>query len=62
MTCAHHVWVYQGLNFRETGKRMVYPLRILDWLIDKWGAEEIRMLYDINCIFKKYVEVGKEDS
>ena len=61
MTCARHGWAYQGLNFRGTGERMVYPLRILDWLIDKWEAEGIRTLYDINCIFKKYVEVSEED-
>jgi len=59
MTCARHGWAYQGLNFRGTGERMVYPL-ILDWLIEKWGAERIRTLYDINCIFKKYVEVGED--
>jgi hypothetical protein len=61
MTCARHGWAYRGLNFRGTGERMVYALQILDWLIDKWGAKGIRTLYDINCIFKKYVEVSVED-
>jgi hypothetical protein len=58
VTCARHGWAYRGLNFRGTGEKMVYALKILDWLIDEWGAEKIRTLYDINCVFKKYVEVG----
>jgi hypothetical protein len=57
MTCARHGWAYRGLNFRGTGERMVYGLRILDWLTDTWSAGDIKILYDINCIFKKVVEV-----
>lgn len=58
MTCARHGWAYRGLNFRGTGERMVYALKILDWLINEWGADGIGTLYDINCVFKKYVEVS----
>jgi hypothetical protein len=59
MICARHGWAYKGLNFRGTGERMVYGLKILDWLTDEWSPDEIKILYDINCVFKKFVEVSQ---
>ena len=59
--CARHGTPLRGLNIRGTGERMIYALQILDWHIHQWGDSGIKALYDINCVFKKYVEVNKKE-
>jgi hypothetical protein len=40
MTCARHGWAYRGLNFGGTGERMVYGLRILNWIVGELSQGE----------------------